>query len=187
MAEVSPGSDGHRPFTRRVFARRAGGVVLGAPFLSLLDGVALARPAVAQSPPLEQHIDHGVRITTDNGVEIVVPPVYHEIVTARLTTASGRALLAARDELRLALQPHREGTRRRAERPARDRRVGLALLPQPSAATEGRTAFPRLPAGRPPGVPPSRPPGAGARRHGALRERPGDDRPREQRRRRAPA
>ena len=50
--------------------------------MSLLDGVALARPPVAKSPPLEQDIDHGVRITTENGVEIVVPPVYHEIVTA---------------------------------------------------------------------------------------------------------
>jgi hypothetical protein len=109
MAHVSPGSDGQRRFTRRVFARRAGGVVLGAPFLSLLDGVALARPAVARSPPLEQHIDHGVRITTDNGVEIVVPPVYHEIVTARLTPGSGRALLHARDELRLALQHVEKG------------------------------------------------------------------------------
>jgi hypothetical protein len=109
MAEVPPGSDGHPPFTRRVFARRVGAAVLGAPFLSLLDGVALARPPVAQSPPLEQHINPGVRITTDNGVEIVVPPVYHEIVTARLTSASGRELLAARDELRLALRHIEEG------------------------------------------------------------------------------
>jgi hypothetical protein len=101
MAEV--------PFTRRVFARRVGGAVLGAPFLSLLDGIALARPPVAQSPPLEQHIDPGVRISTDNGVEIVVPPLYHELVTARLTTASGEALLAARDELRLALHHIEEG------------------------------------------------------------------------------
>ena len=109
MAEVFSGSDGHQPFTRRVFARRVGGAVLGAPFLSLLDGVALARPPVAKSPPLEQHIDPGVRISTDNGVEIVVPPLYHELLTARLTTASGRSLLAARDELRLALHDIEEG------------------------------------------------------------------------------
>jgi len=42
MAEASPGSDGQQPLTRRVFARRAGGAVLGASLLSLLDGVALA-------------------------------------------------------------------------------------------------------------------------------------------------
>ncbi|HEX6787665.1 MAG TPA: hypothetical protein VF091_00375 [Gaiellaceae bacterium] len=96
-------------FTRRAFARRVGGAVLGAPFLSLLDGVALARPPVGHSPPLEQHIDPGVRISTDNGVEIVVPPLYHEVVTARLTPAPGRALLSARDELRLALHDVEEG------------------------------------------------------------------------------
>ena len=109
MEEVFPDSGGHEPFTRRVFARRMGGAVLGAPFLSLLDGIELARPAVAQSPPLEQHIDPGVRISTDNGVEIVVPPLYHELVTARLTTRSGGALLAARDELRRALHHIEEG------------------------------------------------------------------------------
>ena len=109
MAEVFPGSDGRQPFTRRVFARRVGGAMLARPFLSLLDGIALARPPVAQSPPLEQHINPGVRISTDNGVEFVVPPLYHEIVTARLTTASGRALLAARDELRFALHRIEEG------------------------------------------------------------------------------
>ena len=104
MAEASPGSDGQWPLTRRVFARRVGGAVLGASLLPLVDGVALARPAVSTAAPLEQHIDPGVRIETDNGVEIVVPPVYHEIVTARLTTSTGRELLAARDGLRLALQ-----------------------------------------------------------------------------------
>jgi hypothetical protein len=109
MAEVFPGFGGDESFTRRAFARRAGGAVLGVPFLSLLDGITLARPRVAQSPPLEQHVVPGVRISTDNGVEIVVPPLYHELVTARLTTAAGRALLAARDELRLALHHIEKG------------------------------------------------------------------------------
>lgn len=104
----SGSEDDHR-FTRRVFARRAGGVVLGTQFLSLLDGIALARPPAAQFPPLEQHIDPGLRISTDNGVEIVVPPLYHELLTAQLTPASGRSLLAARDELRLALHHIEEG------------------------------------------------------------------------------
>ena len=45
MADPSP--DGQRQVTRRVFARRVGGAVLGASLLSLLDDVALARPAVA--------------------------------------------------------------------------------------------------------------------------------------------
>ena len=82
-------AEGRERFTRRVFARRVGGAVLGAPYLSLIDGITLPRPQVAQSPPLEQHVVPGVRISTDNGVEIVVPPLYHELVTARLTIAAG--------------------------------------------------------------------------------------------------
>src|SRR5262245_26877390 len=109
MAERFSGSDGQQRFTRRLFARRVGGAVLGAPFLSLLDGITLARPRVARSPPHEQHVVPGARHTSDNGVEIVVPPLYHEVVTARLTTGSGRELLAARDELRLALQHIEKG------------------------------------------------------------------------------
>ncbi|HZS24212.1 MAG TPA: hypothetical protein VFA30_04420 [Gaiellaceae bacterium] len=109
MAEAFRGSDGDEPFTRRVFARRMGGAVVGARFLSLLDGIAIARQPASQSPPLEQHVVPGARISTDNGVEIVVPPLYHELVTARLTSASARSLLAARDELRVALGEIEEG------------------------------------------------------------------------------
>jgi hypothetical protein len=109
VADEAHGSDEQQRFSRAVFARRVGGAVLGAPFLSLLDGVALARPAVAQVPPLEQHLVPGVRHATDNGVEIVIPPLYHESVTARLTTSSRKGLLAARDEFRLALQHIEKG------------------------------------------------------------------------------
>ena len=111
----SPAPTGMRPFTRRVFARRVGGAVLGAPFLSLLDGVALARPPVAQSPPLEQHLDPGVRIThrqrRRDRRAAALPRDRHRPADRRVPAAT---LLAARDELRLALRPHRGGTRRRA-------------------------------------------------------------------------
>jgi hypothetical protein len=50
-----------------------------------------------------------VRCRTQNRVEVVVPPVYHEIITARVKPASGRALLAARDELGQALQHIEQG------------------------------------------------------------------------------
>jgi hypothetical protein len=106
---VSPGTDGPERFTRRTFARRVGGAVLGAPYLTHLDGITLARTQVARTAPLEQHLVPGARITTDNGVEVVVPPLYHEIVTARLTIPRGRALLPARDELRLALEQIEKG------------------------------------------------------------------------------
>jgi hypothetical protein len=109
MAEELPGPGGRERFTRRVFARRVGGAVLAAPYLSLIDGITLPRRQVAHTPPLEQHVVPGVRISTDNGVEIVVPPLYHELVTARLTVAGTRSLLAARNELRLALDQIEKG------------------------------------------------------------------------------
>lgn len=83
-------------------------------------------------------------------------------------------------------RPHRAGARRRPARSRRERRVGQALFPQPPASPAGRAALSRVLAGRPHGVAPSRPPGAGARRCGALSERPGDDPSGEQRPRRAP-
>jgi hypothetical protein len=105
MATTPPGSEGPEPFTRRTFVKRVGAVAAGASFLSLLDGAAPARSAVAAPPLLEQHLGVGDRITTDNGVEIVVPPVYHEIVTGRLVAGHDRVtLLAARDQLAHALQ-----------------------------------------------------------------------------------
>ncbi|HKP19840.1 MAG TPA: hypothetical protein VJT84_15305 [Gaiellaceae bacterium] len=41
------------------------------------------RPAGAALPE-EQHILGGVRIVRDNGVEVVVPPLHHQLVTARV-------------------------------------------------------------------------------------------------------
>jgi len=32
----------------------------------------------------EQHLLGGIRIVEDNGVEVVVPPLHHQVVTARL-------------------------------------------------------------------------------------------------------
>ena len=108
-----PGSDGPEPFTRRTFVKRVGAAAAGASFLKLLDGAAPARSAVAAPPLLEQHLDVGDRITTDNGVEIVVPPVYHEIVTGRLVAGHDPAtLLAARDQLAHALQSIEAGMAR---------------------------------------------------------------------------
>jgi hypothetical protein len=44
------------------------------------------RPA-AQGLTPEQHLLQGVRIVEDNGVEVVVPPLHHQLVTARLRVA----------------------------------------------------------------------------------------------------
>ena len=188
MATAPPGSEGPEPFTRRTFVKRVGAVAAGASFLSLLDGAAPARSAVAAPPLLEQHLDVGDRITTDNGVEIVVPPVYHEIVTGRLVAGHDRVtLLAARDQLAHALQSIE---------------AGMAQGPSGLLVTVGwglpyfREHLPRLRDGRrfphylPVDLEASRRRRAAcarARRRRSVPERSADDRARAQRRRCPPA
>jgi hypothetical protein len=94
--------------TRRRFLRQSGLAALAsAGAYGLVERLATA-PARAfparAALPAEQHVLHGLRIATDNGIEVVVPPVHHQIVTARLTT--GRTtpeLRDARRELEQAL------------------------------------------------------------------------------------
>lgn len=58
----------------------------------------------------EQHLLDGMRIADDNGVEIVVPTLHHEIVTAELAARPGRDEQAALEEVLLRLERDYEGT-----------------------------------------------------------------------------
>ncbi len=63
----------------------------------------LTRPAhrssVLAHPP-EQHVLDAIRTVVDGGVEVLVPPLHHQVVTARLRVGESRAALAeARGEL----------------------------------------------------------------------------------------
>lgn len=58
-----------------------------------------ARPAAGPRPP-EQHLLDGIRVVTDNDVEVLVPPLHHQVVTARLRVEGHpRALADARSSL----------------------------------------------------------------------------------------
>jgi hypothetical protein len=46
---------------------------------------------VAEGLTPEQHLLQGVRIVEDNGVEVVVPPLHHQLVTARLKVAERKS------------------------------------------------------------------------------------------------
>jgi len=66
-----------------------------------LAGTAPARAAATSLPP-EQHVLDGVRTVHDNGVAVVVPPLHHQVVAARVKV--GRADLGdARRALERAL------------------------------------------------------------------------------------
>jgi hypothetical protein len=91
--------------SRRAFLQRAGVVALGTSGVySLLDGLAAtpARAATAATAlPPEQHLMQGLRVITDEGVRVTVPPLYHQVVTAKLTV--GKTAKELRDA-KLALE-----------------------------------------------------------------------------------
>jgi hypothetical protein len=79
---------------REVVVGAAAGVVGAAGLYELVDrlGESPSRPA-AGPRPTEQHLLDGVRIVHDNDVEVLVPPLHHEVVTAHLTFEPRRAEL----------------------------------------------------------------------------------------------
>ena len=72
--------------TRRQLVGGAAVSVLGAGGIYKLVDELTAAPerAVAGSLRPEQHLLDGVRVVRDNGVEVLVPPLHHQVVTATL-------------------------------------------------------------------------------------------------------
>jgi hypothetical protein len=94
--------------TRRDFLQRAGALALGAPGIYGIAEALATRPAygadAASQLPAEQHVADRLRLVRDNGIEVVVPPLYHQVVTATLRIEPTRtSLRAARTELESAL------------------------------------------------------------------------------------
>ena len=71
---------------KQVLAGAAGAALGAAGVYELVDQLAGApeRTAVAAPRQPEQHLLSGVREVTDNGVEVLVPPLHHQIATARV-------------------------------------------------------------------------------------------------------
>ena len=93
--------------TRRQLVGGAAVSVLGAGGIYKLVDELTAPPtrAVAGSLTPEQHLLHGVRVVRDNGVDVLVPPLHHEVVTATLRVGESPAgLREAQRELENALR-----------------------------------------------------------------------------------
>jgi hypothetical protein len=94
--------------TRRDLLAGAAGVAVAAGGVyELVD--RLTRSPERSSPLVsrrrEQHVLDGARVVEDNGIEVVVPPLHHQVVTGLVSVAERRdALLAAKEELEAALQ-----------------------------------------------------------------------------------
>ena len=89
---------------RQLIAGAAGAAALGsAGIYELVDGLGAApERADAAAPQPEQHRLEGQRVVRDNGVEVIVPPLHHEIVTASVRV-DAKQLRAAQAELEYAL------------------------------------------------------------------------------------
>ena len=89
---------------RALLGGAAAGALAGTGIYELIDRLAAApqRQAAASRPP-EQHLLEGIRVVSD-GVEVLVPPLHHQVVTARLRVGENAADLSdAREELEQAL------------------------------------------------------------------------------------
>ena len=80
-----------RKLTRReALAGAAAGVLGAGGVYELVDKLAGAAPArAAGTPRLEQHLLEGIRVVRSDGIEVLVPPLHHRILTA--TVAVHRA------------------------------------------------------------------------------------------------
>ena len=95
---------------RQALTGAATGALGAAGLYELVDRLSESSPAptsaAAVEPlPAEQHVLGGVGVVEEDGVEVVVPPLHHQIVTARVTAAPRRRdLRAARAELEHVLR-----------------------------------------------------------------------------------
>ena len=102
--------------TRRQFVGGAAASVLAAGGIyKLVDELAAAPQRTAAGPLRpEQHLLDGVRVVRDEGVEILLPPLHHQVVTAKLkvgeTHAELREAQAALEEALRRLDEHYEPT-----------------------------------------------------------------------------
>jgi hypothetical protein len=71
---------------KQVLAGAAAGALGAAGAYELVDRLAGSAPTRSAAGPLppEQHVLEGMRMVTDNGVVVVVPPLHHQVVTARI-------------------------------------------------------------------------------------------------------
>ena len=86
---------------RRAFLKRAAGLALGTisarGVYSVLDTIHPTVPArAAAAMPLrgrEQYAVENIEVITNNFVPVIIPPLYHEIVTAKITVAQNAGAL----------------------------------------------------------------------------------------------
>ena len=72
---------------KQVLAGAAAGALGASGIYELVDKLAGAAPtrAATGTPPPEQHLLDGVRVVQSNKIDVLVPPLHHELITARVS------------------------------------------------------------------------------------------------------
>jgi hypothetical protein len=74
---------------KQLLGGAAAGALGAAGIYELVDKVAESPPrAAAAELPVEQHLVPGIRVLDHEGVEVIEPPLHHQVVTARLSIGS---------------------------------------------------------------------------------------------------
>jgi hypothetical protein len=129
MADNTPGNQHIGPSRRgflRASAIAATGTFAGRGIYELLDEFAAptrAWAAAATTRKQEQYLIDRLEVILDNGITVVVPPVYNDVFTARLTTRK----TWTRDALRAA-QSKLESALTRVESPYPSTAAGLTIV-----------------------------------------------------------
>ena len=91
---------------RQLVAGAAGSALAAGGIYELVDQLATSPPRrPAGALPLEQHLLQSTAVVVDEGVQVVVPPLHHRMVTARVAVDGSRsALRRAQADLEQALQ-----------------------------------------------------------------------------------
>lgn len=91
---------------KQLLGGAAAGALGAAGIYELVDQLADSpERAAAGELPVEQHLLAGMKVFEHEGVEVIEPPLHHQVVTAKVTVeASRRELRGARDTLEQVLQ-----------------------------------------------------------------------------------
>jgi hypothetical protein len=96
---------------REALAGAAAAAVGGVGIYELVDRLSGAAPArSAGTRPPEQHLLDSLEVIEDNGVKVVVPPLHHQLVTARIRAGDARAAAHELEDALRALESRYEAT-----------------------------------------------------------------------------
>ena len=91
--------------SRRELLRRGLAAVAGGNVYSLVDGLTAppARAALTAALPSEQYLLGGLRVVNELGIDVIIPPLHHRVVTARVRISGAARLGQAQTRLEQAL------------------------------------------------------------------------------------